>query len=229
MLYQINPDPNINQNYPAATELHSSELDLLRKQSHSVLFKAGDWITKPHTPASHTVLIEDGLVKTTLDSANGRSNILEIHGKGHFVGLMQLLSNEANMFTTIALTNTRALLTQASTFRGLMQENHQFANKIMAPLCRQNTSTIHRLVTINNKQLPGRVADVILYFYELNQQNLRFELPLSRSELAQFAGTTKESFIRTLAEFRNDKIIDITDRQVCINSLDIVKTLSRLG
>lgn len=229
MLLHINPNTNISQHHAAAIELNPNEIELLKNHSHSVMFNAGDWIAKPHTPANHTAFIEEGLVKITLDSANGKSNILEILGTGNFVGLMPLLSNDINLFTTVALTNTKVLLTQANTFRELMQANHRFANKIMSGICRQNTSTIHRLVTINNKQLPGRVADVILYFYELNQQNLRFELPLSRSELAQFAGTTKESFIRTLAEFRNDKIIDITDRQVCINSLDIVKTLSRLG
>ena len=82
---------------------------------------------------------------------------------------------------------------------------------------------------INNKQLPGRVADVILYFYELFHRSNTFEFPLSREELAQFSGTTKESFIRTLAEFKNDKIIITDGKNITINSMEIVKTLSRLG
>jgi hypothetical protein len=43
------------------------------------------------------------------------------------------------------------------------------------------------------------------------------------------AGTTKESFIRTLTEFKNDKIIVLNGSEVEIKSLTIVKTLSEKG
>ena len=51
----------------------------------------------------------------------------------------------------------------------------------------------------------------------------------ARRELAELAGTTKESFIRTLTEFKNDKIIYLDGSRVEILSMDIVKTLSELG
>jgi CRP-like cAMP-binding protein len=86
-----------------------------------------------------------------------------------------------------------------------------------------------RLMSQSHKQLPGRIADVILYFSEIIYNNNEFEFPLTRRELAELAGTTKESFIRTLAEFKNDKIIDLDGSRVKINSLKIVRTLSELG
>jgi CRP-like cAMP-binding protein len=73
------------------------------------------------------------------------------------------------------------------------------------------------------------VADLVLYFYTLFDNNPTFRFPLNRRELAHFAGTTKESLIRTLTEFKNDRIIELNDREVKINSMEIVKTLSRLG
>jgi CRP-like cAMP-binding protein len=81
----------------------------------------------------------------------------------------------------------------------------------------------------SHKQLPGRIADVILYFAETIFKSDVFEFPFTRRELAELAGTTKESFIRTLAEFRNDKIIELDGSKVTINSMKIVKTLSDLG
>ncbi len=79
------------------------------------------------------------------------------------------------------------------------------------------------------KQLPGKIADVLLYFSKEIYQSNKFTLPLTRRELAQFAGTTKESFIRTLTEFRNDKIIMLNGSEVEIISLDISNTLSEFG
>jgi CRP-like cAMP-binding protein len=73
------------------------------------------------------------------------------------------------------------------------------------------------------------VADLILFFYNLYNQQDAFRLPLNRKEMAQFAGTTKESLIRTLSEFKNDRIIELDDREVSINSMEIIRILSRLG
>ena len=81
----------------------------------------------------------------------------------------------------------------------------------------------------SHKQLPGRIADVILYFSEIIFKSHVFEFPFTRRELAELAGTTKESFIRTLAEFKNDKIIELEGSKVTINSMKIIKTLSDLG
>jgi CRP-like cAMP-binding protein len=86
-----------------------------------------------------------------------------------------------------------------------------------------------RLISQSHKQLPGRIADVLLYFSEDIYKSNTFNFPFTRKELAELAGTTKESFIRTLTEFKNDKIINIEGSQVEIVSLENVKMLSKLG
>ena len=73
------------------------------------------------------------------------------------------------------------------------------------------------------------MAAVILYFSEIIFKQQVFDFPLTRRELAELAGTTKESFIRTLAEFKNDKIIDLEGSRVSINSMKIIRTLNEKG
>ncbi|MBS3771222.1 MAG: winged helix-turn-helix domain-containing protein, partial [Bacteroidales bacterium] len=67
------------------------------------------------------------------------------------------------------------------------------------------------------------------YFAEKIYDSNQFSFPLTRMELAELAGTTKESLIRTLTEFKHDKIIELEGKHVNIKSYDIIKTLSRLG
>ena len=94
---------------------------------------------------------------------------------------------------------------------------------------REGLYMFEKLLRLSHKQLPGRIADVILYFSDIIHKNEEFDFPLTRRELAELAGTTKESFIRTLAEFKNDKIIELNGSHVKINSMKIVRTLSELG
>lgn len=195
----------------------------------SVNYKKGDVIIKASTPATHALFLEEGMVKTIKENANGKTNILEIHNQNSFLGLLCLLSGDENDYTTIALTKTKVRYLAASQLQGIFKVQPELYHDLLKSTFQKARKNINRLITINNKQLPGRVADVLLYFYELNNHSMQFEFPLSREELAQFSGTTKESFIRTLTEFKNDKIIIIDGKNISINSMEIVKTLSRLG
>lgn len=84
-------------------------------------------------------------------------------------------------------------------------------------------------MSLSHKQLPGRIADVLLYFSEVIYGSEKFTFPFTRRELAELAGTTKESFIRTITEFKNDKIINLDGATVDIVAMKIVRTLSELG
>ncbi len=78
-------------------------------------------------------------------------------------------------------------------------------------------------------RLPGRVADLLRYFSEDVFKKTEFTVSLSRQEMAELIGTTKESFIRILNEFKNDKIIDLDGKNIKIISTDLIKVLSEIG
>jgi len=54
-------------------------------------------------------------------------------------------------------------------------------------------------------------------------------LPISRLETADFIQTTKETASRTLTEFKNDRIIELEDKDVVLKSLNLLETLNRIG
>lgn len=225
----MNTNSDYKIEYPANEPFEFNNWMSLLASGQVVSYKKGDVITKASTPISHALYLEEGMVKTIKENQNGRNNILEINNQGSFMGLMCLLSGSENTYTSMALTNTKVRFINKVQLDELLKCNLHLYQEIIQYTLRTANKNINRLITINNKQLPGRVADVILYFYELFNSSDQFELPLSREELAQFSGTTKESFIRTLTEFKNDKIIIIDGKNITINSMEIVKTLSRLG
>jgi CRP-like cAMP-binding protein len=111
----------------------------------------------------------------------------------------------------------------------VLQDNGQYGLKIINLLSLDGLYIFNKLMGQTHKQLPGRIADVLLYFAEDVFKTQKFYLPFTRRELAELAGTTKESLIRTLTEFKNDKIIDLEGSTIEIKSLKIIKTLSELG
>lgn len=88
---------------------------------------------------------------------------------------------------------------------------------------------LDKVINVSQKQVPGRLADVLLFFSTQIYKKDTFTLPVSRMDLAELISSTKESISRTLTEFRNDKIIELEDKEVTIKSLELLQILSRLG
>lgn len=192
-------------------------------------YKKGELILKQGIPATYAVYIQKGTVKVCKENSNGKVNIITLCEAGRFPGILAIIGKGVNEFTLEALSGVTVLNINLDALRAVLLNCPELAMHILETAGRQATDAITRLATINNKQLPGRLADILLYFYRFFGEEMEFELPLKRHELAQFAGTTKESIIRTLAEFKHDKIIELNGSQVRINSMEIVETLSRLG
>ncbi|MDG5799761.1 Crp/Fnr family transcriptional regulator [Marinilabiliaceae bacterium ANBcel2] len=201
----------------------------MEKSSNIVNYNKGDIIIKEGTPSSSIIKIESGLIKISSSHVKGKSTILQLAKAGEYIGCENLILNEKHKYSATAITKTKVSFILTDQITWSVNSNNNEYKDIISQSIKNSQLIIDRLISVSNKQLPGRVADIILYFYNTNNNIIEFEFPLNRSELADFAGTTKESFIRTLTEFKNDKIIELKGRRLKINSLKIIETLSRLG
>jgi CRP-like cAMP-binding protein len=214
---------------PLGNCLQSEELENLRSSINYVAFHKREVIFRQHTPASHILFVKSGLVKIYKEGRNKRNFILKIASPGEFIGLMSVFGGSMNQFSASAVDSTEIGYIDKAAFITAMQKNGEFGNGVARYLSEEGLFIFDRLIGQSHKQLPGRIADVILYFSDTIFKKEDFEFPLTRRELAELAGTTKESFIRTLSEFKNDKIISLDGSKVMIRSMKIIRTLSELG
>lgn len=214
---------------PFMNLLTPDQTDFIAKNSNVVRYKNRDVIFLQNTRTSHIMFIKTGLVKVYKEGRNGKVLIIRIDTPTNFLGLMSVFGHDIHQYSAAAIDNTEICFIDITSFRNLIKENGMFALKLMNILSLEGLFLFDRVMSQSHKQLPGRIADVLLYFAEKIYHSTTFTLPLTRRELAELAGTTKESFIRTLTEFKNDKIIDLDGSNVEIKSVKIIKTLSELG
>lgn len=220
---------NENFNLPFSSLLSESELELIISKSNKVRYNNKDIIFKQLTRTSHIMFVNDGLVKIYKEGRNNRNYLLKITKPGNFIGSLSIFGDEVFQYSASAVDSTEICFIDINTFKNILLENNKYCLKLIQIISKEGLYIFDKLLHQTYKQLPGRIADVILYFSEIIYQSHTFSFPLTRKELAEFAGTTKESFIRTLTEFKNDKIIELEGSQVKIISIDIIKTLSTLG
>ncbi len=194
-----------------------------------VSYNRKNTIVKQFSASNHIYYIVKGTVKVSSEQRKGKNLVLRIDTAGKFIGLISLLGSESYSFTLSAVDDCTVAQIPISTLKSVMLLNNQFALEICQLISRHCLFLVNRLSGLLYKQLPGRVADLILYFADDIYCNHEFDFPVNRTELAELCGTTKESLIRTLSEFKHDKIIELERNKVRIISYDILKTLSRLG
>lgn len=209
--------------------LTEQEKEAIRQNSNSVLYGKKEIIFRQNTRTSHIMFVNSGMVKIFKEGRNNKFIILKVAVPNDFLGLLSIYGRDTHQYSSAAIQQAEVTFVDITTFNKLLYTNGTFAEKILKKVCNDGLFIFERLMSQSHKQLPGRIADVILYFSEIIFKSEEFEFPFTRRELAELAGTTKESFIRTLAEFKNDKIIDLDGSLVKINSHKIIKTLSQLG
>jgi len=225
------PNTNIsiyNNLFGESDILSKSEIETIKDNSNIVFYNKKNIVFKQDTPTSHIMYVKSGLIKIYRENRN-KNLLFNITTPGNFLGIISIYGNTYFQYTAITIEDSEIIFIDLNVFNKILENNGRYAHHIMKYICENSINNINNLITKSQKHLPGRLADIILYFSEKIYNSLDFEIPLSRNELAEFANTSKESIIRTLTEFKNDKIIELDNRKISINSINIIKTLSRLG
>lgn len=225
----VNPNDSSIISNPLSQYLSDSELDLLNINSNQVEYSQRDTIIKQNSRSSHIIFIKSGLVKVSKEMRKGKNLMLNIEGPNRFIGSSSVFGSDFYSYSVTALEPTVVSFIDTRIFKDIIANNGKLGLELIAQISRSNIHMIDKLSSLLYKQLPGRVADIIIYFSENIYKSDTFTFPLTRQELAELAGTTKESIIRTLSEFKHDKIIDIDRNTISILSPKIIQTLSRLG
>ncbi|MFN8208533.1 MAG: Crp/Fnr family transcriptional regulator [Bacteroidales bacterium] len=231
MVAQINRIPASNEDMvlPFSEILTESERAQLAEFSNVVRYDKKDVIFLQNTRTSHMMFLKSGLVKIYKTARNRKAIILKLVTPGNYLGLMSVFGSDIHQYSGSVVEPAEIFYIDINAFRNVLMQNGKYSLNLISKLSTDGLYIFDRLMAQSHKQLPGRIADVILYFSEVIYKNPVFTFPLTRRELAELAGTTKESFIRTLTEFKNDKIIHLDGSHVEIVSMKIIKTLSELG
>jgi len=151
-----------------------------------------------------------GKVRTYKSNENGKELTTNLYTSGDFFGYNALIENTAYKESAETLENSEVNIISREDFTSLIQNNKEVAGRFIKLLARNNTEKESQLISLAYNSLRKRVADAIMTLYnkykEAGQSD--FVIYMSREDLARIAGTTTESLIRTLADFKSEKLIE---------------------
>lgn len=209
--------------------LNEEDFKLIEEKRYEVLYHAGENIFKQGTSFTHTICIVEGLVKVYIESENRKKFILSLIGPGEMVGSPGMYIDNMHHFTVVAVEDTLACCVERQVIEELIMRNRKFAVEMLKRANMRDMANFRKLMTLTQKQMPGRVAEVILYLYNNVYKSNPYYLSISRQDLADMASITKEGTIRVLKDFKDAGLISVDGNTLKILNEKALVNISENG
>jgi len=193
-------------NFENLTEAQLARVNETRFEAH---FKAREVIFKQGSPTSNAIILADGIAKVHIEGYDGKNIILNIVKPKRLISGPGSYVDNRNYYSLTALTDVLACFIDLNVLKELILENNKFAEGYIKFVSQKSINIFNKLVSSTQKKMHGRLAEGLLFLANDIFETDKFDNILSRQELGELTNMTKESVVRVLKEFNDEKIINI--------------------
>ncbi len=209
--------------------LSKEELEIVNKDRFSVHFKAEELILKQGTSATHVISLINGIAKVYVEGTNDRNLLLRLIRPWTLIDEPGINTSGKNQFSIAALTDTQVCFIDANHFNEVLSNNSRFACALIKHRSHNSIFCLNRMVSLTQKQMLGRMADGLLYLGKEIFSSDKFDMSLSRQDIADLTAMSKDSAIRVLKEMERDRIIAMNGKSISILDMEQLNNLSARG
>lgn len=171
-------------------------------------------------------LVMSGKLKSVKLHEDGKEYIQELFGEGDFIGHIPIIENRNYEDTVVVLENAEILQLPKEDFMQMMNAEPAVLQKFIRLMTKNIREKEERLLTLAYSSLRKRVAKALLEIdSKYNKGENSSQIDISREDIAHYVGTATESLIRTLSDFKQEKLITITDGKISLVKRDKLQSL----
>lgn len=176
-------------------------------------FEKDSLILVEEESGSALFVIISGKVKVARTSTDGREVILSILGESDFFGEMAILDGLTRSASVIAMEESKLFIIQRDDFLSLLKDHPEVSINLLQELTQRLRTADMKIKALSLKDAEGKVATVILQLAEdigkIKHGIVEIEkLPLQQ-DLANMAGTSRETISRTLHSFAKKGLVEL--------------------
>lgn len=199
--------------------LNSEEIAILQKQKTHVTLDCGETLFKEGQYPPGFYIITKGKLKYSKFGFEKREQIIRFAKEGDVVGYRSFIGEESYNCTAIAISEVCLCFLKHDLIQQLFKSNSDLPFQFMKVLANDLKTSETKILHLTQNTVRERIAESILLlaeFYGTEDDGITINVSLKRDELAGIAGTIRESAIRTLYEFNESNIIELTGKKIII-------------
>lgn len=167
-----------------------------------------------------------GKVKTTLTHEDGKEYITNIYTDGDFIGYQALIDEKNYEDNAVILEEADIMQIPREDFIQMIYGDMNVAAKFIKIITQNVKEKEERLLNLAYSSLRKRVARALVDLHgKYNPNSGGIIIDISREDIAHYVGTATESLIRTLSDFKSEKLIEIKEGKIRISDVEKLKNL----
>jgi CRP/FNR family transcriptional regulator, polysaccharide utilization system transcription regulator len=220
---------NCNRMIDLFKVMTKEEIERLNEKRYEVQFNAGEIIFKQGTSLTHIVCVTEGLVKIYIEGYNRRNLIMSLVRGGEMIAGPGMWTDNRHHFSVAAVEETTTCFVELPVFMEIVDSNQTLARELLKRSSERDIRNFEKMITLTQKQMHGKVADILLYLNKNIYTTNPMLLTINRQDLADMVSITKESLIRVLKEFKDAGFISLQGNELRIINEKVLKNVSENG
>ncbi|MCR6721997.1 MAG: response regulator [Chitinophagaceae bacterium] len=170
--------------------------------------------------------IVKGKVKAFRTHEDGKEYITDLYSDGDYMGYPALIEERNYEDTAVALEETEIIQVPREDFQQIIYNDLQVSSKFIRIITQNVKEKEERLLSLAYSSLRKRVAKALVDIHgKFNMDGENKAIEISREDIAHYVGTATESLIRTLSDFKSEKLIEIKEGKILISDVEKLKNL----
>jgi len=214
---------------PIFADLDIETLNKISKLGIRKTFKKDSVVLFEHETGSALFVIITGKVKISRVSDDGKEVILTILGDSDFFGEMAIIDGQSRSANVTAMEDTDILIIQRNDFIQLLHDYPDVSIALLQELTQRLRTADMKIKSLSLKDAEGKVATVILQLADdigkIRQGTVEIDKLPFQHDLANMAGTSRETISRTLHSFAKKGLVELDGSKLRILDYEKFKEL----
>ncbi|MCL5982564.1 MAG: Crp/Fnr family transcriptional regulator [Firmicutes bacterium] len=205
---------------PLFDGLADEELSMIAALTVEKVYRKNALIFLEDDPGEGLFIIQQGRVKISKNSADGREQILHILKDGDVFAEVVLFDQGVYPATAEAVEDTRVWLLRNEDMERLLQKQPKLAVKLLRLMSRRLRQSQLLIRDLALHDTCGRLAGLLLRLARREGEKaggrIILDLDLTRQELASMIGTSRETVARILSRFQKEGVLVLEKQKIVI-------------
>jgi CRP/FNR family transcriptional regulator, cyclic AMP receptor protein len=204
---------------PLFAELSQPELEQVVSVAIPRSFEKGVRVFHEGDDSDACYIVRSGDLRVTREHSDGRAIALATLSSGDFFGELAMLDGGARSASVETLSDAELLALPAMDMRRVIAAHGEIAAKLIVALTRRLRETNERVARQSFQTVPSRVAGVLAQLIAeeaIPEDRDGITVRMTQADLAQLAGTSRESVSRFLATLERAGVVLVGRGRVTI-------------
>lgn len=200
-------------------ELNTDEAHLLDLTKKCIKYKKGEFIFHEGAYPRGLYCVYNGKIKVTQVGVDGKEQIVHLAKNADVMGYRAILGGDKYSCSAIALEDSLLCFIPKDVFFSLVEKNSKVALQVIHLFSKELRDAEKKITSIAQRPVKERIAQSLLLLkecYGLEKDGCTINISITREEIANISGTTRETAIRILFELKDDTIIDLPGKKIKI-------------